>query len=142
MTSSRTRREFLASGLAAVTIAAGIPALAEQNKKPTVILGCETYSLRDLFGKGKLTLEQVPALYRDLDIQGISWNDMFFKSWDEEYLGALKKAAKDAGRTTTCLIMEGNLAQDDLGKRKKQIADDIQKMKAAAFLGAHVVRIN
>src|SRR6266849_5425996 len=100
MTYNKSRREFLRNGLAATAIAAGIPAMAEQDKKPTVILGCETYSLRDLFGKGKLTLEQVPALYRDLDIQGISWNDMFFKSWDTEYLGSLKRAAKDTGRTT------------------------------------------
>ncbi len=142
MNIAKTRREFVRDGLALTGALAAAPAFAEQDKKPTVILSCETYSLRDLFGKGKLTLEQVPALYRDLDIQGISWNDMFFKSWDTDYLGSLKRAAKDAGRTTTCLIMEGNLAHDDLDKRKKQVEEDMKKMKAASFLGAPVVRVN
>ena len=96
MNIAKTRREFVRDGIAMTGALAAVPASADQDKKPTVILSCETYSLRDLLGKGKLTMEQVPALYRDLDIQGISWNDMFFKSWDEEYLGTLIPAVQQA----------------------------------------------
>jgi len=111
-------------------------------KGPKVILSCETYSLRDMFSAGKLTLEAVPALYKELDIPGISWNDMFFKSWDTAYLDTLKSAAHAAGRTTTCLIMEGSLAASDPDRRRKQIEENTAKLKAAAHLGCPVVRMN
>jgi sugar phosphate isomerase/epimerase len=139
-----SRRELLRSGaiLAAVLTTGASEALGLGQRKHKVILGCETYSLRDKFKDGTLTLEAVPALYKELGIQGISWNDMFFKSWDNAYLDKLKSAAKEAGRTTVCLIMEGNLSTADADKRRMQEEDDMMKLKAAAYLGCSVVRVN
>jgi len=111
-------------------------------RRPRVILCCETYSLRDMISKGALTLEGVPALYKELNIPGISWNDKYFTSWETSYLDDLKRAVKASGRVTSCLIMEGNLATNDENARRKQLDEDIRKLKAAAYLGAPVVRVN
>src|SRR5206468_2390202 len=40
------------------------------------------------------------------------------------------------------LIMEGNLATASEAARRKQIATNTEKLKAAAYLGAPVVRMN
>jgi len=114
-----------------------IPAGAASN-----IISCETYSLRDLFGQRKLTLEGVPALLKEIGIKGIVWNDMFFKSWDKSYLDTLKKAAKDNGCVTVGLIMEGNLATPEEAARRRQIETNLMKLRAAAYLGAKVVRMD
>jgi len=106
------------------------------------VLCCETYSLHTLLRDKKLTLEQIPALYRELGIPGISWNDLFFESWDNDYYEKLKRAAALAGRQTCCLIMEGNLATGDADARRKQIEEDAMKLRAAKAIGAQVVRIN
>src|SRR5438067_48098 len=93
-----TRRQFLqqaAVGAGSVALAA-FPMQASLLKKGGVILSCETYSLRDMNRGGRLSLEAIPALYKELGIEGISWNDMFFKSWETSYLDSLKNAAKEA----------------------------------------------
>ena len=105
-------------------------------------IACETYSIRDYIGSGKITLQQVPALLKGLGIKGVVWNDMFFKSWDKPYLDTLKKAAADSGIITAGLIIEGNLASDDENARRRQIEEDKMKLEAAAYLGCPVVRIN
>ena len=141
MNHSMSRRELLASALVAAGAAAGINA-AGQGVKAVPLLSCETYSLRDLYRDGKLTLETTPALYKELGIPGISWNDMFFKSWEQSYLDTLMSAASSAGVKSTCLIMEGSLAHPDLDRRKKQIEENIRKLKAADYMKIPVVRVN
>jgi sugar phosphate isomerase/epimerase len=106
------------------------------------VLACETYSLRDLIAKGKLDMTTIPAYYKELGIEGISYNDMFFKRIDDAYIDEVKAAVKKAGRKVTCYVIEGNLAMADESKRKAQIEEDKKKLRAAARLGAPVVRIN
>jgi len=106
------------------------------------VLACETYSLRDLIRSGKLDMTTVPAYYKELGIEGISYNDMFFKSLDDAYIDEVKAAVKKAGRKVTCFVIEGNLATADEAKRRAQIEEDKKKLRAAARLGAPVVRIN
>lgn len=106
------------------------------------VLCCETYSLHSLFRDKTLTLEEIPALFRDLEIPGIAWNDLYFTSWDQAYLASLKQAAAKAGRHSLCLIMEGNLATPDEEARRRQIEENRMKLRAARELGAPVVRMN
>jgi len=106
------------------------------------MLACETYSYRDLIRDGKLDMTTVPEFYKQQGIKGISYNDMFFKTLDDAYLDQVKAAVKKADRVVTCYVIEGNLAMADETKRREQIEADKQKMRAAAKLGAPVVRIN
>jgi L-ribulose-5-phosphate 3-epimerase len=118
-------------------------ALAQEPKlRGGNILASETYSYRDLIGSGKLDMLTVPAFYKEQGIPGISYNDMFFKAVDDALIDEVKAAVKKAGRVVTCYVIEGNLALADENKRRAQIDADKRKMRAAARLGAPVVRIN
>jgi sugar phosphate isomerase/epimerase len=115
---------------------------AGEPRKLVHVLSNETYSLRDLIEEGKLTMVSAAALHKDLNIKGVSLNDMYFKSWDKAYLDQILESMRQNGRVITCLIMEGSLAGADEAKRKKQIASNMAKLKAAGYLGAPVVRMN
>ncbi len=106
------------------------------------VLSDEAYSLRDRIAAGKLTLLTAAAFHKDLDIKGVSLNDMYFKSWDRDYLDQIKDSFRANGRVITCLIMEGNLATPNEQARRKQIESNTNKLKAAGYLGAPVVRMN
>jgi sugar phosphate isomerase/epimerase len=106
------------------------------------ILASETYSYRDLIRAGKLDMLTIPAFYKEQGIPGISYNDMFFKTVDDAFIDEVKAAVKKAGRVVTCYVIEGNLATADESKRAAQVEADKKKMRAAARLGAPVVRIN
>lgn len=106
------------------------------------ILSCETYSLRDYFGNGKLDFLTVPKTLKELGIPAITYNDIWMKSYDKDYLDSLKKACADAGMKIVGFICEGNLATLDDAAWNAQIATDEKKMRAAAYLGASAVRLN
>ena len=106
------------------------------------ILASETYSYRDLIRAGKLDMLTIPAFYKEQGIPGISYNDMFFKTVDDAFIDQVKAAVKDAGRVVIGYVIEGNLAMADEAKRSAQVEADKRKMRAAARLGAPVVRIN
>jgi sugar phosphate isomerase/epimerase len=106
------------------------------------ILAAETYSFRSLIRSGELDMLSVPEFYRKLGIKGISYNDMYFKTLDDEHLDQVKAAVKKAGRVVVCYVIEGNLATADEAKRRAQIEANKQKMRAAHRLGAPLVRIN
>jgi sugar phosphate isomerase/epimerase len=144
-----SRRRFLKTTAAGLALAATDLTLrdiwAASDKEPHKLAHClsdETYSLRDLFRDGKLTMLTAGAFHKKLDIKGVSLNDMFFKSWDKDYLDKVKQNFKGNGRVITCLIMEGDLATRNEGVRRKQIASNTAKLKAAGYLGAPVVRMN
>ena len=84
----------------------------------------------------------IPAFYKEQGIPGISYNDMFFTTVDDAFIDQVKAQVKKAGRVVTCYVIEGNLAVADEAKRKEQTEADKSKMRAAARLGAPVVRIN
>lgn len=110
--------------------------------KNVPILSCETYSLRDYFGSGKLDYLTVPKVLKDMGIPGITYNSIWMKSYDNAYLDSIKKACADAGVKITGFIIEGNIATANDDARNKQIAEDIKELKAAAYLGAPIVRVN
>ena len=66
---------------------------------------------------------------------------MFFESWEKPYLDRIKKSAKDNGIVIAAVICGGNLAGNDDELQRKQIESNMMKMRAAAYLGAPVVRL-
>jgi len=106
------------------------------------VLSNETYSFRDLIGAGKLSLLTAAEFHKKLNIKGVSLNDMYFESWENNYLDKILDSFKANDRIITCLIMEGDLATANEDARKKQIEDDTMKLKAAGYLKAPVVRMN
>lgn len=131
--------------LIVMLLAISCAAFAEGEKKVEVkkpILSCDTYSLRDYFSQGKLDYLTVPAKLAELGIKGITYNDMWMKSYDKPYLDSIKKACADAGVKITGFICEGNLSNLDDAAWRKQIEEDDTKMQAAAYLGAPIVRLN
>lgn len=106
------------------------------------MLSCDTYSLRDYFGSGKLDYLTVPKALADMGIKGITYNDIWMKSYDTAYIDSIKKACADAGVTITGFIAEGNMATIDEAAWVKQIEENKKKLKAAAYLGAKAIRFN
>src|SRR5437016_4140302 len=141
-----TRRRFLAAGLSLATTDLSRRAVwAAQAKEPRALVHClsnETYSLRALYGQKKLDHHTVAAFHKDLNIRGVSLNDLYFQSWDKEYLDRILETFKANERKITCLIMEGNLSTPKEDARKKQIESNTAKLKAAGYLGVPVVRMN
>jgi len=84
----------------------------------------------------------VPAFYKEQGIPGISYNDQFFKTVDDAYIDQVKAAVANSHRVVVSYIIEGNIAVADEARRKQQIETDKQRMRAAARLGAPIVRIN
>ena len=127
--------------LTAVALCAAMPA-EDAKLRGGNVLACETWSFRDMIRSGKLELTGVPAFYKEQGIPGISYNDSFFKTVDDAFIDRVKAAVADAGRVVVSYIIEGNLAVADEGKRRQQIETDKVRMRAAARLGAPIVRIN
>lgn len=111
-----------------------------ETRKP--ILSCDTYSLRTYISEGKLDYLSVPAKLKELGIPGVTFNDIWMKSYDTSYLDQIKKACAEAGIKITGLICEGNMATLDDEAWNKQIETNERKMRAAAYLGAPIVRLN
>jgi len=118
-------------------LSAGDPSLKGGNT-----LACETYSLRDLIAAGKLDMTTIPDFYKQHRIRGISYNDIYFKSFDDDYVDRVKSAVKQAGRSVVCFVITGNLAMADEAKRREAIELVKRKLHVAARLGAPRVRIN
>jgi len=106
------------------------------------MIGCDSYSVRDYIGSGKLSLETFPAFCRENGIKGVCFNDFFFKSWDQAYLQKLKDAVGANGCVVTGIIRDGDLAGLEGEARQRAIEECTMKLRAAAFLGAPAMRIN
>lgn len=115
---------------------------AEAKRPSKAFIACETYSLRNYMNEGKYDYVTVMPLMKELGIKGVTLNDIWLKSFDEEYLDTIKQSAKENGIYICGLICEGNLATDNEEARKKQIEVNAKKLKAAAYLGAPLVRFN
>jgi sugar phosphate isomerase/epimerase len=109
-------------------------------RKP--VLACETYSLRDYFGRKEINYLTAPKIFKDLGMHGITYNDAWMESWDNAYLDKIKQACKDADIKITGLICGGNLVTTDETAWEAQIKTDEDRMRAAAYLGAPIVRLD
>ncbi len=119
-----------------------VSAIAKKKENARAMLSCDTYSLRDYFVQEKLDYLTVPAKLKELGIPAITYNDIWMKSYDSAYLDQIKKACADAGIKIVGFICEGNLATLDEANWNAQIEENAKKMKAAAYLGAKIVRMN
>lgn len=130
-------------GLAMLTVlsAQAQPNVKEPEKRKP-ILSCDTYSLRTYISEGKLDYLTIPAKLQELGIPGVALNDIWMKSYDVPYLDQIKQACAKAGVKITGLICEGNMATLDDQAWNQQIATNETKMRAAAYLGAPIVRLN
>lgn len=140
-----TRRTFMSLTGAASTDLTWRAAHAGAAARPRAlahVLSNESYSLRDMFKAGQLTLLSAAELHERLGIRGVSLNDRFFASWDKDYLDKILASFKAHHRVITCVVMEGNLATSSEDERRKQIETNLTKLKAAGYLGAPVVRMN
>ena len=151
MPKSLPRREFMklaiwmAGGLTVPRVISSSKVSAAENNGPRQlahVLSNETYSFRDMISAGKLSLLTAAEFHKKLNIKGVSLNDMYFESWEKDYLDKILDSFKAHDRVITCLIMEGDLATPKEDARKKQIEDDTMKLKAAGYLKAPVVRMN
>lgn len=129
--------------LAAVVLLAGSLGAADKR----VFLGSETYSVRGLMSIEPAVTHydmiSVMPLFKSLGMKGVSLNEMWMKSYtDKAYLDRIKKSARDNGLTITTFIIKGDIAQLDDVKRNRQIEQDKIEMRAAAYLGAPIVRVN
>ena len=108
------------------------------------VLACETYSLNGLFSSGQMTLEKFPELMKELGIKGISLNDIYFKSWEPEYLQKVKDAIERNGRVAVAFIIDqdGDFALEDEAKRRENVEAVKKRLETAKFFGIPVVRIN
>jgi L-ribulose-5-phosphate 3-epimerase len=141
-----SRRQFLAGGLALASTDLSLRQIwAAQAKEPRKLVHClsnETYSLRALYGANKLDHHTTAAFHKELNIKGVSLNDIYFQSWEKDYLDKILESFKANDRLITSMIMEGNLATANEEKRKKQIETNTAKLKAVGYLGVPVVRMN
>ncbi len=107
-----------------------------------MVIGNCTYSVRNYLREGEMDLMDFPAFNADLGIEALEYNDMFFESWDDDYLAAIKKSAEDAGCYVQCLTCGGNFASDDEAVRRESVDTIRQRLHDAAALGAPVIRAN
>jgi len=107
-----------------------------------MIIGNCTYSVRNYLREGEMDLMDFPAFNAELGIEALEYNDMFFESWDDDYLAAIKKSAEDAGCYIQCLTCGGNFASDDEAVREESVDTIRQRLHNAAALGAPVIRAN
>jgi sugar phosphate isomerase/epimerase len=141
MNRSFSRRQFIGAS----TVLTFREIWAAQGKEPKPLVHClsnETYSLRKLYSDGNITHHTAAEFHKNLNIRGVSLNDLYFKSWEKDYLDKILETFKAYDRRITCLIMEGNLASANEDNRKRQIESNTAKLKAAGYLGAPVVRMN
>src|SRR4051794_7743843 len=98
MTREFSRRDFLISGATALaaTQLSMRHVWAAADAKPRDlrhVLSNETYSLRAEIGK--ITLANVAEFHKkELNIKGVSLNDIYFKSWEKDYLDGLTENFK------------------------------------------------
>ncbi|MGC9316988.1 MAG: sugar phosphate isomerase/epimerase family protein [Armatimonadota bacterium] len=107
-----------------------------------MVIGNCTYSVRDYLRGGEMDLLEFAAFNAELGIEALEYNDMFFETWDEDYLEQVRQSAEDAGCYIQCLTCGGNFASDNADERAETVATIRQRLHQARLLGAPVIRAN
>lgn len=107
-----------------------------------MIIGNCTYSVRNYLREGQMDLLDFPAFNAELGIEALEYNDMFFPSWEGDYLASVRKSARDAGCYIQCLTCGGNFASDDEAVRRESIDTIRRRLHDAAALSAPAIRAN
>jgi hypothetical protein len=144
----RTRRQFLADGLALAALAPGLASAANRTPGLERQLGVTTGSfvrhLAESPQPGKLRLLDLPKLMRDeLDLRVIDLMTRTLPSFEPAYLERLRVEADRAGCVLTNLKMNQpglDMASPDEAIRRKSLEEYRRTIEAAALLGVRWVR--
>lgn len=151
MSQSVSRREFFASGAAAVgglalSASAG-HAVAADEKQPLYRISLAEWSLHKTIFAEKLDhLDFAKVARREFDIDAVEYVNQFFKekAQDDSYLADMRQRAEDHGVNSLLIMVdgEGHLGDPDDGKRADAIENHKKWVEAAAALGCHSIRVN
>lgn len=162
-----TRRDVLKATSAAAAASLAAPALASapirtamEEDEPWFRISLAEWSLHKTLWKSKddggITNLEFPAVARGrFGVEGIEYVNSFFKSKDAKgndvgrgtdfgYLSDLRAACSEAGVESLIVMVdgEGQLADEDDGKRRDAVENHFKWLAAAAFLGCHSIRVN
>src|SRR5512140_4022884 len=102
-----TRREFLATSVAAATAAGGILRAADRPTKDDISLAAWSIN-RSFFAAKKWKLLDLPKIVRqEFNINGIELVNQFFENPMQRYLQELKKNAEANGITFVLVMVDG-----------------------------------
>ena len=102
-----------------------------------------SYSLRDYFKSGEVTLETFPQLCRDrFDLTALELNALFMPEDDAGAPDRIRQAVEAAGCRAVCYTIEGNLVGGGPDERRKALDQARKRLDQAHALGVPVCRIN
>jgi len=157
-----TRREVLRAASAATAAAAVTGATLARDpmeaQEPWFRISLAEWSLHRALrndGPGRITNLEFPGVAKGLGIEGVEYVNSFFKTpgrdggmvWrgtDFGYLNDLRGACGDAGVESLLIMVdgEGQLADEDDGRRRDAVENHFKWVAAAAYLGCHSIRVN
>jgi sugar phosphate isomerase/epimerase len=133
---TQTRRQFLATSLAAAAAAAPVA-------KDDISLA--SWSLVRSFRAGKWKNLDLPRILReDLGINGLEYVNTFFENPTMGYLQRLKRNCSEHGVTSVLIMVdgEGDTAALDKAERMQAAVAHRKWVDIAHFLGCHAIRCN
>ncbi|MEX2302630.1 MAG: TIM barrel protein [Bryobacterales bacterium] len=136
---SQTRRQFMATSLAAAA-AAATPTTSGEDK-----ISLASWSLVRSFRAGKWTNLDLPRILRDeLGIGGLEYVNSFFENPTLGYLQKLKRNCDEHGVTSVLIMVdgEGDTASLDKAERMQAAVAHRKWVDTAHFLGCHAIRCN
>ncbi len=143
-----TRREFIATTVAAATAAAAVTAgaarAADRPTKDDISLAAWSLNRSYFVGKKWKLLELPGIVRREFNINGLELVNQFFENPVHRYLQQLKKVGSDHGVTFVLIMVDG---EGDMSAK-----DRVERMQAAVlhrkwidighYLGCHAIRCN
>jgi sugar phosphate isomerase/epimerase len=106
-----------------------------------MLIGCTAYSVRDYFKAKKIHCLNFAGIMSELGIEALEYHQMFFESWESDYLAQVRKSAQDVRLPIVCLGCAGGFCQDDPAARREDIEVIRDRLIAASALGAQCIRV-
>jgi len=100
-----------------------------------------SYSYRDLFKGGGMTMEAFLDNSAALGLDGVELTQYYFPEETDEFLNHLKREAHRRGLDVAGAAVGGNFINPDAGERQKQIEHVKDWLVKAAKLGAPILRV-
>jgi len=156
-----SRREALVAGAlgAAALLGAARPAGAQPRRQgaapapaaagdtPLFRISLAEWSVHRALRGGGMEALDFPKFAREkVGVDGIEYVNVFFqdKATDFAWLRELDQRCKDNGVRSLMIMCdaEGDLGDDDDGKRRQAVENHFRWIAAGAFLGCHSIRVN
>ena len=145
MSTSLSRRSFIAAAASVAAVPAGLFA---QAKRPAAVqdLAGGVVAAPRTAEEDLDNLDFAKVARTVFDIDAIEYVNQFFKdkAEDDAYLAELNKRAKDHGVYQHLIMVdgEGNLGDPEAGKRKQAVENHYRWVTAAKTLGCVSIRVN